>query len=72
MCEELDKLADKSPNVSVILLRFCVGGRLSFCLHSLSLHRGAHVADRNDRFTLSAAERIAHGVPAVINNPAKG
>ena len=59
--EELVKLAVTDPHTATILLRFCVGPRLTYWLRTLPLHWGALLADLNDKLTLRTVERLVHG-----------
>ena len=56
--EELVKLAVTDPHTATILLRFCVGPRLTYWLRTLPLHRAALLADLKDKLTLRTAERV--------------
>lgn len=59
MSGELAILPDKDLHVAVLLLRFCVGPRLS--LAPLSTAPPGELAERNDRLTLNTVDRMVHG-----------
>lgn len=59
--EILVELTVTSPFKMTILLRHFVRPRVTYWLRTLSLHRGARLAERNDYLTLCKVDKVERG-----------